>query len=101
MLVLLLSLLELGSRKNKHVGVDLMQQGQGSAQIKTLCSNAYYPQGKHMHKSRIKAPPLSILPGKPFSNNVDQQAVEFWCEYKLSSHMLLRNLSVTGATWEL
>lgn len=99
--MLLPSLLELGSRKNKHVGVDLVQQGQDSAQIKTLCSNACYTQEKHMHKSKIKAPPLNTLSGKPFSNDVDQQPVEFWCDYKLSSRMLLRNLNVTGATWEL
>lgn len=99
--MLLPSLLELGSRKNKHVGVDLVQQAQGSAQIKILCSNACYTQGRHMPKSRIKAPPLNTLSGKPFSNNVDQQLLEFWCEYKLSSHVLLRNLNVTGATWEL
>lgn len=98
MLLLLPALLELGNRKNEHVCVDLLQQGQGSAQIKTQCSNAYYTQGKHMRKNRIKASSLNTLSGKPFSNNVDQKLVELWCEYKLSSRMLLRHINVTGAT---
>ena len=101
LLLLLPALLELGNRKNKHVCVDLVQQGQGSAQIKTLCSTAYYTPEKHVRKNRIKASSLNILSGKPFSNNVDQQLVELWCEYKLSSHMLLRHINVNGATWEL
>lgn len=67
MLLLLPALLELGNRKNKHVCVDLVQQGQGSAQVKTLCSSTYYTQGKHVRKNKIKAPSLNILSGKPFS----------------------------------